>query len=180
MPLAGAKNRGGGGGVFPGEEKARRRRGSGGTARGRRELLEGRLVEVGGGQWRGGRRSSGSPAGSSCGGAAPAWEGGRRPTGELHWTTRNRVWGSICVEEGRGVGLHGGLRRSGGHGAGGGFLGGGRSSGGLRVRAREEWGGDGASGSQRRGKGARVGEERGWRPVSGQRRAQGRTGLLAF
>ena len=57
----------------------------------------------------------------------------------------------------------------------GGFLGGGRSSGGLRVCAREEWGGDGASASQRRGKGARVGEERGWRPVSGRRRAQART-----
>ena len=109
--------------LFPGEEEARRRRGSGGTARGRRDLLGGRLVEVGGGRWRGRRRSSGSPAASSCGGAAPAWEGGRRPAGKLHWTTRERVWGSICVEVGRGVGLHGGLRRSGGHGADGGVSG---------------------------------------------------------
>jgi len=56
-----------------------------------------------------------------------------------------------------------------------GFLGGGRSLGGLRVRARGEWRGGGAAGSQGRGKGALVGEERGWRPVSGRRRAQART-----
>ena len=62
---------------FPGEEKARRRRGSGGTARGKRELLGGRLVEVGGGRERGRRRSSGSPVVANGGGGAPAALGAR-------------------------------------------------------------------------------------------------------
>ena len=50
MPLAGAKNRGGGGGVFPARRRLAGGGEVGGTARGRRELLEGRLVEVRGGR----------------------------------------------------------------------------------------------------------------------------------
>ena len=42
---------------------------------------------------------------------------------------RKLFWGSIWVEEGRRRGLRGGLRRNGGHGAGGGVLDGGKGLG---------------------------------------------------
>ena len=94
-PLAGARNRGGGGGGVSRRRSSPAARGIGGKARGRRELLGGGLVEVGGG-WEWGRwRSSGSPAVANGGGAAPAALGGGELAVEVQRTTRKQVWGSI-------------------------------------------------------------------------------------
>ena len=51
----------------------------------------------------------------------------------------------------------------------------GRSSGGLLGREREEWRGEGAAGSKRRGE-LGQGRNAGWRPVSGRWRALARAG----